>query len=332
LSCLGAVHLMTSEFDRARQLYEEGLDIRRSLGDRIGIAESLRALGNVNGNEGRLEDGERLMRQAVELYKEIGEHAAGADGIFLLACIFVWSGRFAQACPLIEQAAAIHKDRGMRAKYAWDEQILAWSEMNLGLYKRSLDRLQAVLPLFQEFSDRFGVGMALLGLSEISLVEQEYAEARRLSQESAAQFRDLGVKDHVGLALTVLAHAEWGLGHSIQAHAHVQETLRLAAETRAFALAVSALLAASLLCLAQDETERAVELYTVAAAHPYVGNSRYRDDVAGRYVTAAADQLSPDLAAAARERGGAREVWATIDELLDKWPSPPLPASSNRQK
>jgi tetratricopeptide (TPR) repeat protein len=316
LSCLGEVHLLSSKFGRARQLYEESLAIRRSLGDQIGIAESLRALGNVNGNEGRLEEGERLSQQAFALYRELGEHAAVASGLHGLACLYVWSGRFAEACPLLEQAAAIHKDRGMQAAYAWNEQILAWSQMNLGQYKRSLDRLQIALSLFREHADRFGMGMALLGLSEFSLVKQDYVEARRLSRESASVFGELGVKDHVGLAVASLAHAEWGLGHFCQAHEHLHRALRLAPETKAFALAVTGLLTASLLCLEKGETERAVELYAVAATHPYIGNSRFRHEIAGQHVAAAADQLSADVVAAARERGRAREMWSTVDELL----------------
>ena len=64
------------------------------------------------------------------------------------------------------------------------------------------------------------------------------------------------------------------------------------------------------------ETERAVELYALAARYPYISNSRWFEDVVGREVRAAAETLAPEVRAAAEERGRARDLDATVEELL----------------
>jgi hypothetical protein len=66
----------------------------------------------------------------------------------------------------------------------------------------------------------------------------------------------------------------------------------------------------------QGKTEQAVELYALASRYPYVANSRWFEDVAGRHIAAAAATLSPDVVAAAQERGRARDLDATVKELL----------------
>jgi hypothetical protein len=80
-----------------------------------------------------------------------------------------------------------------------------------------------------------------------------------------------------------------------------------------FAVPMVALLAAD-----EGRTEQAVVLYALTSRYPFVTNSRWFEDVAGRHIAAAAKALPPDAVAAAQERGRARDLWATARELLDE--------------
>ncbi len=53
-----------------------------------------------------------------------------------------------------------------------------------------------------------------------------------------------------------------------------------------------------------------VELCALVTRHPYFGNSRYREDITGKHIAAAA---------AAEERGRARDLDATVAELLGEF-------------
>ena len=68
----------------------------------------------------------------------------------------------------------------------------------------------------------------------------------------------------------------------------------------------------------QDQKERAVELYALASRYPDVANSRWFEDVAGKHIAAVAAKLPPDVVSAAQERGRARDLWATAEELLQE--------------
>jgi len=74
--------------------------------------------------------------------------------------------------------------------------------------------------------------------------------------------------------------------------------------------------AAALLLVDEGQVERAVELYALASLEPYVANSRWFEDVAGREIGALGAALPPEVAAAAQERGSERDLWATVEELL----------------
>ena len=72
----------------------------------------------------------------------------------------------------------------------------------------------------------------------------------------------------------------------------------------------------ALLLSGEGDIERAVELYALASRYPHVANSRWYEDVAEVHITTAAAGLPPEVVTAAQERGRARDLDATAQELL----------------
>jgi hypothetical protein len=79
---------------------------------------------------------------------------------------------------------------------------------------------------------------------------------------------------------------------------------------------LDALPAIALLLADRGQAERAVELYALASRYPFVSNAQWFEDVAGAHIAAVAATLPPDVVAAAQERGQARDLEATVKELL----------------
>jgi hypothetical protein len=103
-----------------------------------------------------------------------------------------------------------------------------------------------------------------------------------------------------------------------RAREHLGLALKIVQESGAVRPLLWVLPAASLLLAGAGETQRAVELYALASRYPFVANSRWFEDVAGKEIAAVAESLPPEVAAAAQERGRARDLWATAEELLDE--------------
>jgi hypothetical protein len=59
-----------------------------------------------------------------------------------------------------------------------------------------------------------------------------------------------------------------------------------------------------------------VEVYALASRYPHVANTQYYEDIAGKHIAAIAATLPPDVVAAAQARGQARDLDATVAELL----------------
>ena len=133
--------------------------------------------------------------------------------------------------------------------------------------------------------------------------------------EGVAAARQVG-HFHADSYAAFLGLAALGQSQPCQARRYLLEGLRAAVEKGSFIPILYALPPAAHLLVDEGEVERAVELYALALRHPFVAHSRWFEDVVGRHVAAAAEALPPEVVTAARERGRARDLWATAQDLV----------------
>jgi hypothetical protein len=115
-----------------------------------------------------------------------------------------------------------------------------------------------------------------------------------------------------------LGFVERGQGNLCQAREHLSAGLKIAVELRLDWLRHDWVAAIAVLLAEEGQGERAVELYALASRYPEIANSQWWEDLAGKHITAVADALPPEAVAAAQERGRARDLVATLEELLEE--------------
>jgi tetratricopeptide (TPR) repeat protein len=196
--------------------------------------------------------------------------------------------------------------------------ILGAAALFLGRYEGVRAQAETSLAAARETGHLRGVGNACLLLGQVALAREAYAEAHDWWQEGATLLRETGPREELALALAFQAYAARGFGALGEARRYLHEALQIATE---LPMALSVLVAVpgmALLVATQGEIERAVELYALALRHSFVANSPWFEDVAGRQIAAAAAELPPEAVAAAQARGRARDLEATVMELLEE--------------
>jgi hypothetical protein len=172
------------------------------------------------------------------------------------------------------------------------------------------------LTLARETGNPREIGRSVTPLGAVALAGAAYGDAQKLSQESVRIFQELGDVQGLHLARRHLGMAAWGLGQRRWARQHLYEALQTMFQVRDVRASIGALPAVTLLLFDEGQLERAVELYALASRYPFVANSRWFEDVAGKHIAAVAATLPTEVVAAAQERGRARDLWATAEELL----------------
>ena len=331
----GALAMVRSEPERSRRLWQEGLSLSRAMGDQRGTAEALYHAGTASLSYGDPEEAEALLRESVAICQRSGYPALGAKGLWRQATAFHLSGQFDRSRSLLEDRLANYDDLGDVLGSAHRYRLLGLVHLELGHYQQARAYGQLGLALSRQIDFRLVIGWSLALLARAALAEanrppggaippgtaedgevhRQYADALRMAQESVAVSRELW-QQCVANALSVLGLAARGLGKLDKAQQHLFESLQISSEIGVFQWYVLPLSAIAILLADLDERVQAVELYALACRYPLVANSRWFELVFGRHIAAVAATLPPEVAEAARERGRARDLEATIQELL----------------
>jgi tetratricopeptide (TPR) repeat protein len=235
-----------------------------------------------------------------------------------LAAAYWLSGEFGRAYETIGEALALSREPDTSLASAWALAYHAWLDAAAGKYAEARTHARSALASTRKGGIwLFALLTGLLGW--VALAEERYAEAKNQLQQSLAACKAHADREYEAWSLAALAGAEYGLGNRAAAQGHLLEALEIVVEIRAFIPLLHLMPIIPVVLAGEDEPNRktrAVELYALAASHPFVAKARLFEDIAGRHVKAAAACLPPDVARAAELRGQALDWWDTAGELL----------------
>jgi predicted ATPase/DNA-binding SARP family transcriptional activator len=301
--------------ERLQRLQQEALSIAQAAGDRGNTAHASHGLAIQALRHGQLVEAEQLGQQTLDLYQGIGDRLRAAWVYDLLGAVAMARGQFGRARAQMEQAAELYDDMGTAREVAQAAFLLGTHEMHLGQFvqaRRCGERVLSLCPGSEIAQTR-----AHLVLGSVALVERDYAQTRRLLQgQDLTITYDQSGRHELNHLPAVLACALIGLGQPSQARRHLLRALRLVPNTQVFWPLMYSVATYALLLIEEGEAEQAVELYALASRYPFVANSSWFEAVAGKHIAAVAATLPSDVVAAAQERGRARDLDATVEELL----------------
>ena len=156
--------------------------------------------------------------------------------------------------------------------------------------------------------------MVLGDLSEVATILGEYNEATELARESLALDEKLGYPKEKAWATRVLGNAALGQGDLEAAKTFLRQALEKEMSVQATAPALLTVVGIAALLMRQGQRERAVELLALVLPHP--STWEWTKDRAAPLVAELEAGLSPEVFAAAQERGQARDLETTVQELL----------------
>ena len=314
-------------WEQSTELLEQSTALYQALGDRWGEADALGGLAYATGRLGAYVQAKPLAEAALARCQALGDQRTIASSLWILA----WTTMHQRQLEATnrEDVADRRVSTPMHSLGAGSGEGLAQYEQARTLGERSLAICrEAGFPRDTEISlfllscvalgkaeRRLGAGPAP-HLEDTGKAREAYAEAQRLAQECAVISREIDCRHDLCWAHAIHVVAARGLGYSHQAWQHLGEALQIHAELGGSAGLIQSVAATALLLADAGEHEQAVEIYALASRYPYVANSRWFEDVFGRHIDAVAATLPPDVVEAARDRGRARDLEATVKELL----------------
>jgi tetratricopeptide (TPR) repeat protein len=217
LSQLGNIALRRGDFDAAESLYRRSLEIKESVDDQRGVANSYGQLGTLHKERGELDEAESHYRRALDIQEQIDDRRGMATAFHQLGIVAENRNEFDQAEPLYRRSLEIEEELENEAGIASSYGQLG----NLALRRGEPDQAEAHYRRGLEIEERLGIlpGMATtyhqLGIlahqrEELDVAEPLYRQSLMIEERLGAQ---AGVADSYG-QLADLAHDRGELDES----------------------------------------------------------------------------------------------------------------------
>jgi tetratricopeptide (TPR) repeat protein/transcriptional regulator with XRE-family HTH domain len=192
LSDLGDVQRRTGDYPAAVQAHEQALDIYRDLGDRLGQANALLDLGDVRRMTGDHPAAVQAAEQALRIYRDLGNPTGQANALLQLGDVLRRTADYPAAAQAGEQALDIYRDLGNRLGQANALLYLGIVRRRTGEYPAAAQAGEQALDIFRNLGDRLGQANALLYLGAVRRMTGDYPAAAQAQEQALDIYRDLG--------------------------------------------------------------------------------------------------------------------------------------------
>jgi len=275
-------------------------------------------LSRIYAQQGDQEACKDAARQSLKLCRETGDRSGIALGLQSLGNAFLAEGKFGESVLHFEQSISAYQELGQHDRVAYSMAMMGLAVAATGSYPRAYEEGTRALAHAQQRSNPQELFSAYTCLAWAQIGMGDLAEAQACLDRSLAICRALGLRLELVVTLTPMGLVARGMRDGERARGCLAEAIRTYTSVRPLSPSVLGwvLAVGALLVLDQGDVPLAIEIYAAATRVPYVANSRWFEDVAGRHIAAAAASLSPDVVAAAQARGRARDPSTTVMGLL----------------
>jgi predicted ATPase/tetratricopeptide (TPR) repeat protein len=306
----------SGELSAAQFAAEEALEHLRWVQEPRTMAAAYHRLALAHVRQGHLEEGLEYIHQSEALFKLLDDLAGKAGGLLGIGLVLVWLGEFEKTQQVLAQCQALQRELGNRYLTIYLQSLLGFINLHLGNYVQAYRDGQIALKeaRLHGFPREAASAQGVLG--NIALVNGDLLNAIEHFTKAIELLSGTKHKEDLSLQLAFLSCADHIQGDRAAADKHLQDAIKIAEEARGYLSMLTVLSIAARRLADQGHVERAVEIQALVSSQPYVANSLWLGDIAGKMVDRLASSLPEKVVAAARQRGLAQDLFKVALVLL----------------
>jgi predicted ATPase/DNA-binding CsgD family transcriptional regulator len=205
LGDLGVLTHVQGDFSMARQLLEESEQLCRTLGKTWELAYLLRKLAYIASREGNLVAAARYAQEGLALARELGDKSLIATTLLTSGDVAASQGDLGRAVALDQEALSLARELGDKLLIAIAVQNLGYLAALQGNLTQTLVRGQEGLALARELGDKSLIAQMLHTLGYLAALQGDLSRASAYYQEGLPVAQEIGYEKYVGLHLVGLA-------------------------------------------------------------------------------------------------------------------------------
>jgi tetratricopeptide (TPR) repeat protein len=269
--------------------------------------------GAICRERGDFGQAERYHRESVAVNQKSGFYNY-ADNT--LTDTLIMAGKFEEAAKRAEAQLRLAEMIGSGPfQISVASKCLTWALLHIGKFSQARSFGAVCLNEAKKINSYTKI-MALNLLAQLDLLEDQTEAALERLQEALETLKGYKQVFFASTPLTVLSYVFLRQNQPDQAEAQLRSSLQEAIRLGSFHGAVNALPALALLEAAQGKQEQAIKVYEIALQFPYIANSKWFEEAAGKQISALKARLPVDQVDGPVERGSSLEMWHVIKDWL----------------
>jgi tetratricopeptide (TPR) repeat protein len=300
-----------------RELCLQGLSLFRDLGDQRGIALALHGLAWSAWHGGEYADAKQGFQESLALFRQVGDLDGIQASLHGLGYICWILGEYERGRELHLEMLQLCRATGSQGGIARALGDLGIDAIALRQYEKAHELFGQSLAFYRDVGNAMGMHDELGDLAEAANALGDYAQAEQYVREA---FRVLpegeADYDRGSWEYRNLGNAACGLGNYADARTYLRRSLELAVSAQMPSRHLLTLVGVARVWAKEGDKERALELLALVMNHRF--SWQLAKDQAAPLIAELEAELSPEVAAAAQARGRARDLDATVAELLDE--------------
>ena len=204
LNNIGQVYNGLLQQEKALEFLQQALTIRREIKDRAGEGETLDILGGVYLALLKEEEALKTLQQALEIRHEVKDKAGEAVTLSRMGLTYSYLKQQDKGLKLLQQALAMHRELGDKFQEGFTLFRIAAAYNNIDDNTNGLDWLNKALAVNREVGNRAWEGRSLQQIGYVYLNKKEYNNALKFFQQSLTLIKEAGIRSFEASILTSL--------------------------------------------------------------------------------------------------------------------------------
>ena len=302
----------------ADDVYQRGLAVCRASSDLNNLGYTSQMRSGVNMELGRYAQAKRYINEAIRVFEEVGNVLGLGYALQRRGQLAIAQGEYRQAIQSLQQSIANFEEVRTEHNVAWTQIELGKAFRLQGDYEQAEQLYRQSLEVASAANNKPTIALYLLNLGCLIQDQGDLPQAEQLQRESLTIWQQTGEEARVGDISRCLGHLMVALGESRhdEARQHFREALKLSIKIHLVPIALDVCRGVAQLLTQAGETERAVELATLAEQHE--ASTFETKEKARQLLAELEDQLPPATVRTARAKGQALDWQETAKRLIDE--------------
>ena len=271
LSTRGVFAARAGQLEQAQGMFERSIEILRPLNEPRVLVEATSFFGNVMEFMGNHAKAMELYTEGLEMAKSVGDRwFAGFCHLCLFGegSLRQPTTQPKNVHEELRDIVAEWRLIGDPRITSVALNNLSLNAVRLERYDEARAALEESISLNTSIGDRWILGFAYRGLGRIAQAQGEHAQAVEMFHKCLAMFAEVGTRQDETRILSEMCHSVLALGDEVEAERGWQEVLRVTAETQSTFVALDAISGIAALKAKQGNIEQSFELAFFVLNHP----------------------------------------------------------------